>query len=605
MDNSYHDMKIDDSEGTLLDLHDTKSENSSESLSGNKTCKQCGNNFTVEKEDLEFYDKISPTFAGKKNQIPTPTFCPSCRNIRRLAWRNERKLYKRKCDKSGKDIVSIYSPDKTDYKVYEINEWWKDNWDATEFGMDFDFTKPFFEQFDTLLKKVPRLSLFNAKTQNCDYVNYTAECKDSYMSSVIYYGCEKVHYSYFVYNSKNCVDISFCDKVENSYNLVGSNNCYQCNYSNRLSNCRNCYFSQDLIGCSDCILCTNLKHKHYYIRNKEYSKEEYEKMLQEMNLGSRNSVEKLFEEYKKIRENAVVKFANLLNCENCEGDDLVNCNNVKKCFSSTRVENSRYSFDQEDGKNVYDSEGGSYEWAYETNHTGFGSNYIACSGVLNSSFMYYSENCHGCRDCFGCVGLRNKKNHIFNKPYSKEEYEKMVGKIIDHMEKNGEWGEYFPISLSPFGYDETLAYDYFPKNKDEAENIGAKWQDKDYSPKYEGSFYEPNDDIKKYVEDDQERDNLLKGVISCNETKKPFKITPLELAFYIEQNIPIPQKHYDVRYKERFEMRNPKALTHCQCMCEDVSHGHEGRCKNEFETTYSPDRPEKVYCEKCYQQSVL
>ncbi len=32
-------------------------------------------------------------------------------------------------------------------------------------------------------------------------------------------------------------------------------------------------------------------------------------------------------------------------------------------------------------------------------------------------------------------------------------------------------------------------------------------------------------------------------------------------------------------------------------------HG-EKHCPNEFETSYAPDRPEIIYCEKCYQQEV-
>ncbi len=28
------------------------------------------------------------------------------------------------------------------------------------------------------------------------------------------------------------------------------------------------------------------------------------------------------------------------------------------------------------------------------------------------------------------------------------------------------------------------------------------------------------------------------------------------------------------------------------------------QCPNEFETSYAPERPEIVYCEKCYQQEV-
>jgi Zn ribbon nucleic-acid-binding protein len=58
--------------------------------------------------------------------------CPDCRQQRRLAWRNERKLYKRKCDATGKNIVSVYSPDK-DYIVYDKNYYISDKFDALDF----------------------------------------------------------------------------------------------------------------------------------------------------------------------------------------------------------------------------------------------------------------------------------------------------------------------------------------------------------------------------------------------------------------------------------------------------------------------------------------
>jgi len=63
----------------------------------NKTCKNCEASFEITDKDLEFYEKISPIFQDKKYFIPTPTFCPDCRQQRRLSFRNERKLYKNKC----------------------------------------------------------------------------------------------------------------------------------------------------------------------------------------------------------------------------------------------------------------------------------------------------------------------------------------------------------------------------------------------------------------------------------------------------------------------------------------------------------------------------
>jgi hypothetical protein len=63
-----------------------------------KKCRLSGKEFFVTDKDLEFYDKISPVFSEKKYDIPSPTLCPDERMRRRLLWRNEYRIYKRKCD---------------------------------------------------------------------------------------------------------------------------------------------------------------------------------------------------------------------------------------------------------------------------------------------------------------------------------------------------------------------------------------------------------------------------------------------------------------------------------------------------------------------------
>lgn len=111
-------------------------------------------------KDLEFYDKISPVFAGQKYLIPSPTLCPDERMRRRLSWRNERKLYHGKCAKTGNQIISTYSHDK-DYTVYDPKVWNSDDWDPLEYSCEFDFSRPFFTQFDNLIKRTPKPALAN------------------------------------------------------------------------------------------------------------------------------------------------------------------------------------------------------------------------------------------------------------------------------------------------------------------------------------------------------------------------------------------------------------------------------------------------------------
>ena len=123
-----------------------------------KICHHCQQSFDITQSDLDFYDSVSPIFNEKKYAVPPPTLCPDCRMQRRLAWRNEKRLYHRKCDRTGKQILSIYSPDKP-YTVYEVREWYKDHWNPMSSGRPFDFSRPFFAQFDELhrARQIPML----------------------------------------------------------------------------------------------------------------------------------------------------------------------------------------------------------------------------------------------------------------------------------------------------------------------------------------------------------------------------------------------------------------------------------------------------------------
>src|SRR5688572_7762969 len=100
-----------------------------------RTCAKCKADFQIQAEDFEFYKKIS---------VPAPTWCPDCRMQRRMSFRNERGLHRRKCDATGKDIVSIYRPD-APCTVYSHDYWWSDAWDPMQYGQEYDFSRPFFE----------------------------------------------------------------------------------------------------------------------------------------------------------------------------------------------------------------------------------------------------------------------------------------------------------------------------------------------------------------------------------------------------------------------------------------------------------------------------
>ena len=570
----------------------------------NKICKQCGEKFNVSSDDLKFLEKISPELTGKKHLISTPQMCHECRQITRYSWRNERHLYKRKCDLTGQPIISIYSPDKP-FKIYSNSAYKSDKWDPMDYGQDFDFSRPFFEQFRKLLEKVPRLANNNVFNENSDYNNHTWHSKDLYMCFNAGYGenCLYCNESFYIKDCVDCFDIKNC---ESSYSLFDCANCYDCSYLDHCKECSESHFSYDSYGCQNIILSTGLKNKQFFIRNKQYFKEEYFVELQKLNLSTRSGREKLSREFRELKKNAIHKTDHNLKSENCSGDYIIESKNCHDCYNIYKSEDCLrvVNIDAE----ARDCRDLSYIAECELCYSG-----VSIAGYKNilSIFIPYGENnyycisCENCKNCFGCIGLNHREYCILNKQFSKEEYEAQFAKIIEKITETKEWGEFFPLGISPFGYNETVAQDYFPKLKDEALKIGASWLDKKYEAEFTGESYQPKDSIEDYINNETEVKKLLNGVIKCKKSKKPFKIIPQELAYYLKNKIPIPTIHYNERFKQLFSLRNPRHLWKRQCMCEETGHDHEGHCKNEFETTYSPDRPEKVYCEKCYQESII
>lgn len=571
----------------------------------NKTCKQCQQQFLVEDDDLAFYKKISPTFAGKTFEMPSPTLCSECRRQRRIACRNMTKLYKRKSDLSGKEIISPYAPNSGN-KIYDTDEYHSDRWNPLDFGRDYDFTKPFFEQFNELYLDVPLLSRNVLREENSAFTNNATGLKNCYLIQGSNYS-EDCYYGFRVDDSRDCVDNYICRNSEKCYEGINIENCYNCLFCNDSVNCRDSILLDNCASCKDCYGCSNLHNKQYFVNNELSNRDEVEKLKKEFLKADLEKRKSLVEKERQFFISQPKRFAHILKGENATGDYISNSKDISESFMINESENLKYCYNVIQSKDSmdYDIWGNNSRLIYECDEVGENLQNVFFSRMIEeSSNIFYSIGIYAnCHNCFGCAGLKHAEYCIFNKQFSKEDYETEVAKIIENMKRAGEWGEFFPISQSPYGYNESLAQDIRPLTKEGAQKIGARWQDQDFYPDYRGEFYKPSA-ISEYESNQQKVDQALSGVLKCEISGKPFKLQAGELAFYIKNNIQIPNLHPDQRHINRSNHMNPLKIWHRQCMCEESGHGHEERCQNEFETTYAPNRPEKVYCEKCYQQSV-
>ena len=481
-----------------------------------KSCVKCGSQFEVTDDDLKFYEKVSPTFNDIKIQIPAPNQCPDCRLQRRMAHRNEWSLYSRKCDLSDKQIVSIYSPD-VPFEVYEQSEWWSDKYDPLEYGREFDFSKTFFEQFNELNMSVPKASIINAKSENSAYTNYSAENNNLYMV-VGGLGCERCYHSYRIFYSS---DICDC------YDMYKCERCYMCNECSELFDCTGCLRCQngsdlkyclDCNGCNHCFGCINMRNKKYCIMNKEYSEAEYESKVVEL----MKDPKKTLADISKFQSKFPRRSSYIIQCTNSTGDRLMQCKNCSNCYTVTDMEDCKYTQIAVGSKDCVDcnfSDNCELMFFSANNEK----NYHILYGCMNwyNKYTIYCTNCFYSTNLFGCSGMKKHNYCILNKQYSKEEYEELIPKIIDHMKTTNEWGEYFPFELSPFAYNETVAHEYYPLTKEEVEKRGFKWKEmKDEIPKVEKIISASQ--LPDTIEDIP--DDVLNWAIKCEETDRPFKI---------------------------------------------------------------------------------
>lgn len=581
----------------------------------NKQCQNCKQDFVIEQEDFNFYEKI---------KAPAPTFCPLCRVQRRFAFRNERKLFKVKDAFTGKDIFSLYPPE-SGRKIITQEEWYGDDWDAMEYGRDYDFSRPLFEQFFELQKQVPTYNLNVQRMINSPYSGNATGLKNCYLCFHSNYS-EDCMYGSANDACKDCVDTSHIQHSERCYECFWLNKCYQCYFTIMCFESRNLYFCRNCVGCNDCIGCTNLHNASYRIFNKQYSKEEYKQELEKMKLDTVSGIVSAREKSRNVWQAQPYRYAQGLKNLNSSGSYVANCKNVNDSYLIRGSENMRFCQHMQvpTNKDCYDVSnwGENTELSYET---------LVCGE--NSYNMKFCFNCwptcrdseycmdlFSCSDCFGCVGLKKKQYCIFNKQYTKEEYYQLVEKIkkqmddIPFIDKQGliyKYGEFFPAEFSKIGYNNTVAIQHFPLSKTEAEKKGYLWVE---APQSEYKITKKSSELPDSIND--VGDEILKEIVECENCKKAFRIMENELIFLRREKLPLPGFCHDCRYDRRIKDRLTIRLYERSCTCGGVSdetgiykntvkhiHGDDP-CEEKFKTGHDPENKEIVYCEKCYQQEV-
>jgi hypothetical protein len=484
-------------------------------------------------------------------------------------------------------MISIY-PQETSFPVYHPDVWWGDSWNALEFGMDVSFERPFFEQWFELMQRVPRKGIDIVNCENSYYCNYCGDAKNCYLD-IAGEGNEDCYFNLFTKYSKDCADCTF---VYNSELMYESINCYGCQdviCGFYLENCNQCHFSFDLKNCNNCLFSSNLRHKKYHIFNKPVTKEVYEDFYSKLELHKKSQFEQCRSRWEEVIQNAVHRDMYNLNSEDCTGNNIHNSKNCRYAFNVSQSWDCKYLYDVLEATNCYDLNYSLYkpEASCELIST-LNMRFSAfCMASHYCSEAFYSDQCENSSNIFGCIGLNRGKYCILNKQYSAEDYERLAGRLVAHMQKTGEWGEFFPQSMSPWAYHQTVAAEYYPMSKSQAISYGFHWSEEEERSANSGDIV-PEDRTAVALED------VLATTYQCEETERAFKFVRPELRFYEKMNLPLPARCPDARHGQRIALRNPRKLFRREC----------SKTGEPIITTYAPEKNVKVFCEKAYLEYI-
>ena len=546
-----------------------------------KTCPVTGQTFEVTPAEMELRKKLG--IEGEPSLHPIARW-----QILGAFWQHWA-LHKRKCDKTGKLIVSVFSED-CPYPVWHKDEWIKH---ADPPSTEIDLTKPVFPQMWELFRCCPIPHNVGAGNENCEYTDDWWYSKNCHLCHSGIYS-EDLRYCYrivksrtsqfcaFSFESERCVDLINCHYC---FSVFFAYNCWQCSDSAFLYDCRNC---------NHCLFCSNLRNKSYCVGNVQLTKEEYEKQSQAWDFRSRKVYEGAKQTFlKMLREKSWHRALFLDRCQNSSGNYLDECKDCENCFFLTggnedcintfRTSTTRDSLDS---VSPFQSElcfntCMAQDDCYDVKN---GYNLIQCK------FMEYSAHCMQSQHCFACCGLTGKKYYIFNKAYEPEEYEKRKSEIIAAMKRTGEYGTFFPKHFAANVYEESLSGFYWPMTTTDGKKRGFRMLESE--EKREASAQDAS-----HVPDrcDQADESVTKAAYWDPVARRPFQILKEDIAFAQDLKVPLPYTYYMRRLQENFRLI-PFDGTLRNVIC--------GKCRKETQTSWPKEYDGRILCEECYLKEV-
>jgi len=180
-------------------------------------CPITGLPFAVTDQEQQLYAQFD---------FPVPEIHPILRFIARFVHGNNWSLYWTTEMRTGKKILSCYDP-KEFPKIVEHSYWMSNDFDARDYGRQFDFSRGFFEQYFEMVREIPRPNVTILNCENVEYANHVFWSKNCYLCFICFY-CENVLYSFRTRKSKESMYLFNCRESELCYQCANCTKCLMC-----------------------------------------------------------------------------------------------------------------------------------------------------------------------------------------------------------------------------------------------------------------------------------------------------------------------------------------------------------------------------------------
>ncbi len=518
---------------------------------GNYRCEITGQSFQISPLEQELRQKLG---------APPPRVLPKFTFRQLMAFWPHWSLHKRKCDRTGKSLISIFGPD-CPYPVWNREDWIQF---ANPPSVSVDLSRPFFPQLWELFQRCPIPHNLGIGNENCEYTDDWWYSKNCYLCHSGVH-CEDCEYCYRIFGLRDSAFSVFSFHSELCFELVNSSNCFSVISA---INCKNCHDSAFLFDCrnvSHCLLCWNLRNAKFCIRNVQLTEEEYLKERSRLKLTSRSEYNRLVNEFESIiSTKAYWKAADVEHCVDSFGNFLEHCKNCENGYFFSDAEDSVNIVRGKDFRDCLDCVGPFLvERSYLSAVAQDRCYDVVCSAVITTCrSVDYCFHCYKCEDCFGCCGLVGKRFCVFNREYPEREYRELVARLKQKIAHDGDAGRFFPGHFAPNPYEESLAGFHFPLASEEISALG--FRPTNYSRrKPEG--------IRELAEiPDSSRDvplSLCDQVYWDERELRPFQISKSYLKFAQKSDVPLPDGFYTCRLKQLFRwLPFNGELRHVRCV---------------------------------------